>query len=72
MEKRYYIANLDNIPYRSQPDKGYTKLQVIQAVWRYAKEDAKLYGGNYTDYIYDYHILDIKTFKQAHELYTAL
>ena len=68
---RYYIANKDGIPYRSQPDNGYTELQVIAAVHRYAQEDAKLFGGDYTDHIHDYTILDQK-FHEATELYTAL
>ena len=55
---RYYIANRDNIPYHAQPENGYTKLQIIAAVQRYAKEDARLFGGSYVDYIHDYNILD--------------
>ena len=55
---RYYIANQDNIPYHAQPEEGYTELQVIAAVHRYAEEDAKLFGGKYTDHIHDYNILD--------------
>ena len=55
---RYYIANRDNIPYHAQPAEGYTKLQVIAAVQRYAKEDADIFGGAYTDYIHDYNILN--------------
>jgi len=55
---RYYIANTDNIPYKAQPENGFTKLQVIAAVHRYAKEDAEYFGGSYTDYIHDYNILN--------------
>lgn len=55
---RYYIATDTGIPYRSQPENGYTKLEVIAAVQRYAKEDAKLFGGHYTDYLPSYCILD--------------
>lgn len=55
---RYFIANKDNIPYHAQPEKGYTLLQVIAAVHRYAEEDARLFGGKYIDYIHDYNILD--------------
>ena len=61
---RYYIANKDNIPYHAQPEKGYTKLQIIACIHRYAKEDAKLFGGTYTDYIHDYNILTDK-FKEV-------
>lgn len=68
---RYYIANKDGIPYHAQLEEGYTKLQVIDAVHRYAKEDAKLFGGHYTDYIHDYTILDTN-FHEATELYSAL
>lgn len=68
---KYYIANKDGIPYHAQPENGYTKLQVIDAVHRYCIEDAKLFGGHYTDYIPDYTILDTK-FHEATELYTAL
>ena len=76
---RYYIANKDGIPYRSQPENGYTELKVIAAVHRYATEDAKLFGGTYTDYIHDYTILSYDgrrkpghRFVEANELYTAL
>lgn len=55
---RYYIATKDNIPYHAQPENGYTELQVIAAVQRYAGEDARLFGGTYTDYIHDYNILN--------------
>lgn len=68
---RYYIATKDGIPYKAQPENGYTELQVINAVHRYAQEDARLFGGEYTDYIHDYTILTDK-FREATELYTAL
>ena len=68
---RYYIANEDRIPYKAQPDEGYTKLQVISAVHRYANQDANILGGHYTDYIGCYTILD-SNFREASELYTAL
>lgn len=57
---RYYIATMDSIPYHAQPEKGYTELQVIDAVHRYAKDDAKILGGHYTNYIHDYRILTDK------------
>lgn len=66
---RYFIANKDGIPYHVQPENGYTKLQVISAVQRYAKEDAKLFGGNYTDYIHDYCILDTTFHDVTEEFY---
>ena len=68
---RYYIATKQGIPYHSQPENGYTKLQVIEAVHRYAKEDARLFGGEYTDYIHDYMILDTQ-FHEAEDVYLAL
>lgn len=68
---RYYIATLDNIPYKAQPENGYTKLQIIDTVHRYAREDAKLFGGHYTDYLFSYHILD-SNFREVHTLDTAL
>lgn len=68
---RYYIATVDGIPYHAQPENGYTKLQVIARVHREAKEDARLFGGNYTDYLKCYTILD-KNFREATELYKAL
>lgn len=42
---RYYIATMDGIPYHAQPEKGYTELQVIDAVHRYATDDARILGG---------------------------
>ena len=57
---RYYIANENNIPYKEQPENGYTKLQLIDCIHRYAKEDARLFGGTYTDYIHDYRVLTDK------------
>ena len=68
---RYYIATIDCIPYHAQPEKGYTKLQVIARIHREAKEDARLFGGHYTDYIHNYSILDTN-FKEATEIYSAL
>lgn len=58
MQRRYYIATTDNIPYHAQPEEGYTELQLINAIHRYAKEDARIFGGVYTDYIHDYNVLD--------------
>ena len=55
---RYYIATSDGIPYHGQPDEGYTELQVIAAVHRYSEEDARLFGGKYTDYIHFYRVLN--------------
>lgn len=68
---RYYIATTDLIPYHAQPEKGYTVLQVIARVHREAKEDARLFGGDYLDYINNYKILD-NHFREATELYPAL
>ena len=55
---KYYIATRDNIPYYSQPENGYTELQVIGRIHRESEKDARLFGGNYTDYIHEYNILD--------------
>lgn len=68
---RYYIATTDNIPYHEQPENGYTKLQVIARVHREAKECARLFGGDYTDYLKEFNILD-SNFREATELYSAL
>lgn len=55
---RYFIADLNNIPYREQPYNGYTKLQVIARIHRESHRDAMLFGGKYTDHIHDYRVLD--------------
>lgn len=56
---RYYIANENNIPFREQPENGYTKLQVIARVQREIKECIKLFGGEFKDYKKGYfNILD--------------
>lgn len=72
LANRYFIANSDGIPYHAQPENGYTELQAISAVQRYAEEDAKLFGGQYTDYIHDYCILDSRFRDVTDEFYDAV
>ena len=69
---RYYIADHNNIPYHAQPEKGYTKLQVIAAVHRYAREAANLFGGDYTDYIHNYRVLTDKFHDVTDEFYNMV
>lgn len=55
---RYYIANIDNIPLYSQPENGYTKLQVLNRAQRELDECVKLFGKSPKDYTKWFHILD--------------
>lgn len=68
---RYYIANENCIPLRSQPENGYTKLQVIARVQREIEECIKLFGGTFADHKRVFTILD-SNFHEVDELYTAI
>ena len=68
---RYFIANDKGIPYHSQPENGYTKLQVIARVQREIAECVKLYGGNFQDYKDWFTIYDNK-WNECRELYQAI
>lgn len=75
---RYYIANSDNIPLHAQPEKGYTKLQVILRLQREVEEMCNLFGdysNNYIEQFNEYksyfHILD-SDFNEVHEFDDAI
>lgn len=68
---RYYVANSDNIPLHAQPENGYTKLQVITRVQLEIDHMCSLFGGCFSDYKDDFHILD-SNFKEVHEFDNAI
>lgn len=47
---RYFVTDYNGIPYKEQPENGYTKLQVIERVQKEIENCIKLFGGNFQDY----------------------
>lgn len=57
---RFLVANDNGIPFRSQPEGGYTYLQAISRVQREIEECINLWGGNAEYYKDWFMILDHK------------
>lgn len=55
---RYYVADYNGIPLRSQPENGYTKLGAIERAQRECEECVSLFGGKIQDYTNDFYIMD--------------
>ena len=68
---RYYVADYNGIPYREQPENGYTKLQVIERVQREVESCVRLYGGKFGDYVDWFQIKD-KNMKTVTEFRNAI
>jgi hypothetical protein len=59
---KYYIANENRIPLHSQPENGYTELQVIARIQREIEECIKLFGGSFKEYKNGYFTILDKNF----------
>lgn len=68
---KYFVTNDDLIPFREQPENGYTELQAIKRAQREAEQASKLFNISINETVKWFHIVD-QNFHYCKELDKAI